>query len=437
MNDKAERNLDQRQTPPQVLMVSGSVRARCPVERLDKLVGDLASFDDAYNLIYELASDKRICNTEGALIAAGAGVRSRGLPLRHVRLNQHFPVPSGSAPRDLESVLSLLEQSGGMVLGSPVYFGDRSSQVESLLEAARAMGEMPLLAKTVGIVSVGAKRNGGQETTNILGLQDCLDMGANVLGNGPPTSQYGGTVVAGDVGAVLDDNFGLQTSYGTGRRVALFAAEPEQTEPSKESPRLLMLFSGKPDDRIAGMLAEATPKGVAVEQAFLEDFSLGRCLACSPCPPPENGQEDYFPCRQRDGIEPLRNMMLAADGIVLVGTLHGQQGLLAYQLFAERTRFIRRNHFELANTPLGIIQFARPGGQNLFSLRACNLGLRQNALLVGPGYSGWLVNGGFSPGVEALARYLRHFTGQVLRYRMLRRHNRNQSRYQPVGYAEA
>ncbi len=422
---------------PGVVMVAGSVRARCPAARLDELVNRLDSFDEAYNLIYELASERRICNTEGALVAAGAGVRAQGLPLRHVRLNEHFPVAAGSAPRDLEPLMEMLKRGQGLVLGSPVYFGDRSSQVESLLEALRSSGGAPLSGKTVGVVSVGAKRNGGQETTNILALQDCLALGANVLGNGPPTSQYGGTVVAGDVGAVLDDNFGLQTSFGTGRRVALFAGEPAQPRQDSQPPRLLLLFSSRPDSLVTEMLTQALPGGAVVEQAFLEDYAIGRCLACSPCPPPENGQADYFPCKQRDGIEPLRRQLLEADGVLLVGVLHGGQSLLAYQLFAERTRFMRRNHFELSNTPVGIINFARPGGQSLFPLRACNFALRQNALLVGPGYAGWLLEGAMRPGAEVLAGYLEHFLGQVRRYRPLKRRHRDQSRYLPVGYGGA
>ena len=41
-------------------------------------------------------------------------------------------------------------------------------------------------------------------------------MGAKVVGNGhDTTSQYGGTLVAGDIGKVQDDDYGIRTSLST------------------------------------------------------------------------------------------------------------------------------------------------------------------------------------------------------------------------------
>ena len=49
-----------------------------------------------------------------------------------------------------------------------------------------------------------SERNGGQETTLIFQALDFLNMGCKVIGNGhDTTAQYGGTLVAGDIGKVI------------------------------------------------------------------------------------------------------------------------------------------------------------------------------------------------------------------------------------------
>lgn len=115
----------------------------------------------------------------------------------------------------------VLERADGLILGSPVYFGDRSSLMHSCLNFA---AERDLLSdRVVGTVSCGSKRNGGQETTNVYALFETLDHGAYIVGNVPKTCQYGGTGWGGDIGDVATDDFGLETSMGTGLRVASVA----------------------------------------------------------------------------------------------------------------------------------------------------------------------------------------------------------------------
>ena len=78
-----------------------------------------------------------------------------------------------------------------------------------------------MAGKIYGGLAVGAKRNGGQETTLIYQMLDMLNMGLLAVGNGhETTAQYGGTAKAGDVGTFASDQYGLETCIGTGRRVA-------------------------------------------------------------------------------------------------------------------------------------------------------------------------------------------------------------------------
>ena len=71
------------------------------------------------------------------------------------------------------------------------------------------------------VLSVGAKRNGGQETLLIHQIMDFANLGMLGVGNdSDTTAQYGGTGHAGDVGSGAKDEYGINTSIGTGNRIA-------------------------------------------------------------------------------------------------------------------------------------------------------------------------------------------------------------------------
>lgn len=418
---------------PRVLGIVGSVRSLYPAEEFERDLLRLGTFDDAYNHIYGLASRRRICNTDGAMIAACFGAAEQGASVSVARLPDLLG-DGGDAEAGRRALLEAVAKADGLIVGTPVYFGDRSSFVERLFNLLEEQGDLPLKGKSLGFVSVGAKRNGGQETTNILGLNDAMGLGANVVGNGPPTSQYGGTAVAGDLGAVLDDNHGLLSSYGTGGRVARVASLPKLSKAAAAPPRLLAVYTATPPEEQRQLLRDSLPKGVVLEELFLDQHELGHCLACHTCPHPNALKSDH-PCIQRGGMVEIRRRLLAADGIVLVGAFTGTRSLTHYQLFAERTRFIRRHDFELANVPLGLVVLARPGGGQNFPLRATNLALRHNMIVVGPGYTGHLDHGRVRPSLRGLTRYLRHLASQAQRYRLTRQLWQGHDLYEAVGYA--
>jgi len=112
---------------------------------------------------------------------------------------------------NLENLLQIIDDSSGIVLGTPVYFGDRSSVANKILQLTNK--NKLLKNKAFGCVSVGAKRNGGQETAIIYSLFEALVQDAIVIGNGPKTCQYGGTVVAGDMHQAWQDKPGMETCF--------------------------------------------------------------------------------------------------------------------------------------------------------------------------------------------------------------------------------
>lgn len=416
-----------------VLAVIGSVRSRCDHVAMLESLKEMTGFNQAYNLIYQMASDRNICNTDGLIIAAALGAQDSGANPKAARLKDHFPSDARKSHQDLSGLIEQVREARGLLIGTPVYFGDRCSQVQSLFEELKKTGPHPLLGKIVGFVSVGAKRNGGQETTNMLGMNDCLRMGANVVGNGPPTSQFGGTAVAGDLGAVLDDNYGLTTSYGTGLKVGQLAGLSSRGQETASDPKVLLLYSATPSKNLRKTIEADFPSGVAIEEVCLDQKSINRCIACSTCPHPKSlGTE--FPCIQPDDMREIRQKMLDADGIVLVGLTGDGRGLANYQIFAERTRFIRRHHFEIANTPMAVVHVHAREPEDNFLLRSSNLALRHNGVLVGPGFSGRWLGDRELEGNEELRFYMRHFTRQCLGLRHARLASRGRYKYETIGY---
>ncbi|MBN1506127.1 MAG: flavodoxin family protein [Sedimentisphaerales bacterium] len=110
----------------------------------------------------------------------------------------------------------------GIIIGTPVYFGNMSSLCKAFLDRCIVLYE-PDHAwhnKVAGVVVVGGSRNGGQEAT-IQSVQMSLFCQEMILvGNGRPSSRLGGTVWSGAEGGVLKDEYGMMTTRTLGRRMA-------------------------------------------------------------------------------------------------------------------------------------------------------------------------------------------------------------------------
>ena len=112
----------------------------------------------------------------------------------------------------------------GIIVGSPVYFGNMSALCKAFLERCGAFRKdgFKLRNKVAGALAVGGARNGGQELT-IRSIQTalmCQDM--IVVGDGKPSARIGATLW--NQGDSIDaDDFGTETAKNLGRRVAELA----------------------------------------------------------------------------------------------------------------------------------------------------------------------------------------------------------------------
>ncbi|MGE3921142.1 MAG: flavodoxin family protein, partial [Gammaproteobacteria bacterium] len=306
---------------------------------------------------------------------------------------------------DDEKFKDLLEKvysADGVVLSTPVYFGDRSSIANKFLQLTHKY--KGLKNKAFGVVSVGAKRNGGQETANIYALQEALAQGAIVVGNGPKTSQYGGTVWAGDPGKALQDDFGLETCYGTGRQVAQLAeiillGDSTNIDSLKISYVLTMDTFDKEyetllNDHIQTTLGQLKNQNLEINVYNLINNTIYRCIACTVCPSPkmvDKLKNIDFPYHcvvqtKKDDMKYVQEALVHSDCIILVGVNSQKELQYRYQAFMERTRFIRHDDYELTNIPTIGMTINELGATNnpIFNVKVLTSFIRHNTFFLKP-----------------------------------------------------
>ncbi|MGA2030705.1 MAG: flavodoxin family protein [Thermoguttaceae bacterium] len=119
----------------------------------------------------------------------------------------------------------------GIILGTPVYFGNMSYLCKALLDRCIVFHKEKQFANKVGgVLAVGGGRNCGLELT-IRSVQVALmSQQMIVVGDAPPTGHWGGTVWGGNpaVGSgptpdIARDAEGIATVKNLGRRVAEIA----------------------------------------------------------------------------------------------------------------------------------------------------------------------------------------------------------------------
>jgi multimeric flavodoxin WrbA len=121
----------------------------------------------------------------------------------------------------------------GIIIGTPVYFGNMSSLCRAFLERCIVLyqDKFAWSNKVAGVVAVGGTRNGGQEVT-IQSVQISLFCNEMILvGNGRPGPRHGATVWGGAEGGVLKDEIGMTTVKALGRRVAEVALRVANLNP--------------------------------------------------------------------------------------------------------------------------------------------------------------------------------------------------------------
>lgn len=337
--------------------------------------------------------DKTFSNTEVALAAALYGAREAGAEVSHIQLNRFFlPTPK---PAKLQELKELLLRADGLVLATPVYFGDRSQLIGNLIDFIRGDSELKaaLAGKIMGGIAVAAKRNGGQETSLIYQLMDMLDIGLLGVGNDwRTTAQYGGTCHAGDVGMMSSDSVGIDTALGVGRRVGAVARMSRIGEDHQLTGTHRLVFLVAQDkDELALRYARALAGQASQAQVTIIDVTklkIYSCQACDICPATV-GVDKKSRCiitKRDDDMQGVYDTLRDADVIVPV-TFNpiDRNGLESpYQSLMERLRFMRRSNYMLSDRLIAPLVLEEIGaGQNLHIRMITSL-IRQHSIVARP-----------------------------------------------------
>jgi multimeric flavodoxin WrbA len=407
------------------------------------------AFDELYKNLKKLKGDKGLSNSEAALAAALWSAKDLGAEIEHLSLSEYFP--EHGRVENVDVLKGKLIACDGLLLSGPVYFGDRGSLAQAVTDLIREDPELraAMRGKVYGGIAVGAKRNGGQETTLIYQLIDMINIGFLGVGNdSETTSQYGGTGHAGDIGTMPNDMYGLDTSMGCGRRVTRIAATLQLAagKSIQDRPRVSFWVLQDKDDRAHQFVEKMVSSGrfpIEARILRLAEQNVTRCLACDVCPTTVD-VDDVYRCIIKTRTDALRNLhtdLIEADAIIpVVYSTTDRTGLISrYQEFIERTRYLRRGDYVFSDTLCAPLVIEELGAGDNMQIRMMTSMLRHHTIVF-KSLTAYLHNGAYlnekqvwADMDEFLAQAKRTTVGRMLTAASGAEH----LKYNPVGYVLA
>jgi multimeric flavodoxin WrbA len=133
---------------------------------------------------------------------------------------------------DFDSVLPMLRDPvpDGLIIGSPSYFRSMSALCKVFLERLAVLRQPKLLFADVpvGVLAVGAYRNGGQELV-IEQIQTAMLCHEVMIVGGKPGAHQGATLWNVNNDDIMKDEFGIESARKLGVRIAEAALHLAQT----------------------------------------------------------------------------------------------------------------------------------------------------------------------------------------------------------------
>jgi multimeric flavodoxin WrbA len=403
-------------------------------------------FDELYKNLKKLKGDRGLSNSEVVLAAALWSAAQLGAAIEHQSLSEYFP--EHGRGHNLDRLKELVLEADGLLLSGPVYFGDRGSLAQSFTDWLRQDDELRagLRGKVYGGLAVGAKRNGGQETTLIYQLMDMINIGLLGVGNdSETTSQYGGTGWAGDIGTMPKDEYGLDTSMGTGRRVTRVAAMLQMAagQTLRDRPRVAFWILQDQDNKALRFVQDLVHSGrfsLDPHILALADKKIVRCLACDVCPTNVD-LDNVYRCivkSKSDAFPALHEELIDVDAVVPVTyCTDNRAGLMSkYQEFIERTRYLRRGDYVFSDILCAPLVLEELGASDNMQVRMMTSMIRHHTIIRKPMtayiHKGALLNEAqvHAELDEFVGQARRATTGRLLTYASRVEH----LKYNPVGY---
>lgn len=400
------------------------------------------SFLELYHNLRKSNGEVGLSNSEVALAAALWAAHREGVEVEHMSLSEYF-----NANGDLrhgDAMRRQLLDADGLLISGPVYFGDRGSLAESLVDYISRDADLQkaLAGRVYGGIAIGAKRNGGQETTLIYQMIDMLNLGMLAVGNdSDTTAQYGGTGHAGDVGTMHKDKYGIDTSMGVGRRMAKVIEKNNGGLRLADAPRVLFLVL-QDSDGIAlretkSLISRLGPR-VNATVVNVVDQKVKRCIACDICPT-DVDVDDVYRCiikSSGDDLSDLHPDLLHHDAMVpVVASPRDRSRLVGnYQTFIERSRYIRRGDYIWSDLLVAPLTFVDSISYDSYAIRMMTSFLRHHTVLAKP-MVGQMINGALANSDEIVTELLTALAAtERLTAGRLAAAREHDLRYNPVGY---
>ena len=448
---------------PKILGISGSFRASFrlssakPFIEKVKRAPDIESLESLFirkidhNLFPQKSLDKNqlhhnliagISNSEMALIVCLWNAYIKKSEIELVSLKEFFPSPHKIVKKNY--LLKMVRETDAIIISGPVYFGDRSSLVHQFIEMLKTYPETlkACQGKLYAGISVGAKRNGGQETNLIYQILDMVNIGFLAVGNdSETTAQYGGTCCAGTIGTVFNDAYGINTARGVGRRVATYLQKKNYTKKIKTKVKVAFLILQDSEGMTHEYLKTITSLfQKEIDYNIIDIFSLKimRCLACDICPEKIGNDEEYR-CKigKQDDFITIHKQLLDNDIIIPVAvSLQDSSKLKSnYQVFIERTRYLRRGDYALSDTLFAPLIIRDIGSTDEIHVRLITSLIRHNTIVYKPLIE-TLHNGNFLSQSNIIKNFARLIeTGKECAIaRLVSCNIQDDLQYNPVGY---
>ena len=327
---------------------------------IEKLNEKKLSFEEKYKELKKHKGNRGLSNSETALVyALWNSLQEENINIDYLSLSNIF---ENETEDKLNHFKKKFLNCDALLLSGPVYFGDRGSLTQRMIEFLNSDKECMLHAKKIlyAGLAVGAKRNGGQETTLIFQALDFLNMGCKVIGNGhDTTAQYGGTIVAGDIGKAVKDDYGIKTALSTGKNIGEILnnvdlnkdlSEKELKVPHKCN--IFILQDNKQEECtkiIKSLLNNYKNKNINFKVFEVYKEEVHKCIACDVCPISYvacqiyrciiNYIEDFFKKNHEDIVDCDSFIFAAYSGTNFINIKSN------YQQFIERTRYLRRDNY--------------------------------------------------------------------------------------------
>ncbi len=419
----------------------------CVEDVISAGLNDDIPFDQVYENLQSRSGDKGLSNSEAALAAGLWGAIQEGADIEHVGLAPYFPM--NGKKRHLKQLKKIIMESDAFLVSGPVYFGDRGSLIQAFIEFISNDSDLKAhcFGKVYAGIAVGAKRNGGQETQLIYQLIDMCNLNMLAVGNSHKTSaQYGGTVMAGDVGTAWSDQYGLETSIGTGKRLAQVALSREacQSLSLKDRAKIgIWLVQDSSDHRglakINEWIDEHGRNDVDYQVLDLTHQEIYRCIACDLCPT-HHAPADEYACIIKTGKDFFVRHhadLVSVDAILLAAysPIDRQDVTSVYQQFMERSRYLRRGNYLLGDRLVAPLVITELNANQNLHIRMLTSLIRHHTIvhhpLIAVENEGEIINESFL--LDQLDNFAREAI-EITKSRLSRDPQHSDTWYNPIGY---